>query len=72
MMRNTWDEEVDAHAPDECWPCRGTRFYKLPVGCGGPGNECEDENNCYCDCHDIGQTPESLRGAAAKIGEAMG
>lgn len=60
-MKNTWDEEVEEHDPEDCYPCYGSSFYKLPTGCGqtdDPEDECEDEDNCYCDCHTLraGQT----------------
>lgn len=51
-MKNTWDEEVEDHEPKDCKECHGQGVYKLPYGCDGPdGPECEDEDNCYCDCH---------------------
>lgn len=54
MMKNTWDEEVEDHKSEDCKECRGQGVFKLPYGCGGPdGPECEDEDNCYCDCHGL-------------------
>lgn len=50
-MKNTWDEEVPDHESKDCVECHGQGVYKTPYGCGGPGNECEDEDNCYCECH---------------------
>lgn len=49
-MKNTWDEEVADHKPKDCKECQGSGFFKTPYGCRG--DECEDEDNCYCDCHD--------------------
>lgn len=57
-MVDTWGEPVDDHAPEDCHTCGGTSFYKTPFGCGDdsdPDDEpvpCEDEDNCYCECHE--------------------
>ncbi len=51
-MKNTWDEEVEDHKSEDCPTCDGDGFYKLPFGCT---DDCEDEDNCYCECHLIRQ-----------------
>ena len=48
-MRDNWDNEIEAHFREDCPTCGGSGFYKTPFGCIGDG--CEDEDNCYCDCH---------------------
>lgn len=60
-MRNTWNDEVEDHRPESCYPCGGSGSYKLPLGAPGDGREVEDEDNCYCDCHAAAQERESRR-----------
>lgn len=53
-MKNTWGEDVPDHASADCVECNGDGVYKTPYGCDDndpDAAECEDEDNCYCDCH---------------------
>lgn len=50
-MKNPYDEEIEPHDKKDCPYCdNGSGFYKTPFGCRG--DECEDEDNCYCECHE--------------------